>query len=98
MMSVLNKIIPSLANIVRPYESEDTVYNFKNYYSEIVLSDYLCKRYYRRKQFGLYEKFIVNSSCVKYFHRFNDRGDVFHCHKYFSYFEFIVCQVSTNST
>lgn len=97
-MSVLSKIIPSLTDIFRPYESEDTVYNFQNYYGEIVLSDCVWKSCYRRKKFGLYEKFVVNSGCVKYFHRFNDRDDVFHCQKYFSCFEFIICQVSENST
>ena len=92
-MSVLSNLIPSLTDIVRPYESEDTVYNFQNYYGEILLSDCLWKNcIYRRKKFGFYEKFVVNSGCVKYFHKFNDRGDVFHCERYFSYF--IVGQVS----
>lgn len=96
-MSILNKLITNLNDIVRPYESEDTVYNLQNYYGEILFSDYAWKSYYRRKQFGLYEKFVVNSGYVKYFHKYNNRGDVVHYQRNFSYLQLIVFQVSENS-
>lgn len=95
-MSILNKLIANLNDTIRPFESEDTIYNLQNYYGEILLSDYLWKSYYLRKRFSLYEKFIVNSGYVKYCHTYTDSGDVFHYQKYFSYLE-LIRQVSKNS-
>ncbi|XP_076662004.1 uncharacterized protein LOC143365580 isoform X2 [Halictus rubicundus] len=91
-MSMLVKLTACFHHVICPYESEDTIYNVQNYYGEILLSDYLWRTCYQRKRFGLYEKFIINSGYIKYYHKCNDRGDAFHYQRYFSHLEFILCQ------
>lgn len=95
-MSILNKIIGILRDIVRVYESDETSYEIKRYQNG-ALFDSLYIKNLEKKQFGLLN-YIIKKTKTKEIQRFNERDNILYFQKHslqlVLHLEFVVSQVS----